>query len=111
MSGTQINCVANPLELAGNLLKMTHVLEGLKPAEDPSRPMLGGQAAINKSQRLTVRLGRFLGIPRTCVSETVAEGVGMKNLAAKFFQNQIQFLLLKLRTVRSIPLKQGHNWR
>ena len=49
-----------------NLLKVFHVLEGLRQAEHLT--MLSVQATINKDQRLTVReLEADLGIPETTV--------------------------------------------
>ena len=67
-----------------NLLKVTHVLEGLQQAE-PLRMLSCGRAAINRDQRLTVReLGADLGVPNTTVSQIVTQDLGMKRVVAEF---------------------------
>ena len=72
------------------LLKMIHVLEGLKQSRT-SKNVERVQAAISKDQRLTVQeLKADLGIPETTESEILMQDLGMKHVVAKFI---LQFLL------------------
>ena len=65
-------------------LKVVHILEGLQQAEYLN--VEGVQAAINTDQQLTVReLDANLWIPKSTVSETLTQDLGMEHVMAKFF--------------------------
>ena len=69
-------------------MKVIHVLEGLQQAEHMRRL---NKDAINKDWRLTGReLEADLGLPKTTVSQTLTQDLGMKRVVAKF----IPWLLL-----------------
>ena len=90
-----------------NLLKVFHVLEGLRQAEHLT--MLSVQATINKDQRLTVReLEADLGIPETTVLRfwcgILVWNVSGQNLFCSFCYQSRRNIMLQLPMTWFEPL-------